>query len=278
MIICALAAFAAFANLRADIVRDPYSGMEKRAHIENRGLPSTSPKSPSFDRKAESPAQNGNPATEEVAGKDVNSISPTTGIGQWLRDVAHGIARDTERAAIFLITWKISSDDYVEASARDPYLPSAGSANVRFGTNAPFDRTHNFGLAAYNRLLETRRAADEAANAEKSRRLAAAEAAKKVEQSESTPAPQPPAGKNETLSARAGEKAPAKEEINSLQNREINTEVLLHYFDTGKDKGDVKSDVTFVMPYQSTPPPLVMESKATYTETKNATEGSKSAK
>jgi len=273
IILCAMAAFAATADLCAEIVRKPYATGEKRARIEHVETADAEPAASAATTATAKPEKTVAQTKSESTGS-----SKLFGMKPLMRKAKGIFEAKARKTAEFIATLENRNLDFDIVSNRAPYLPRTGPANVRFGSNAPFDRSRNFGLAAYQKMLDDKRTAEEAARAEEARRLADLEAARKAAEAEHAVKPPQSTEKVAAASQKTVAEATPGDGVNSLQNKDINPEALFRFFDTGKNKSDVKEEVSFVMPYQIAPPPLVMESKASYTETNNAPEDAKPAK
>jgi hypothetical protein len=266
IIFCAIATFAALTNLDGDIVRHSYAAGNKRAQIENASADETVTTENAVAE--ESDKQTSERAIASSKGFSLGGMKPL------MRKTSAAISSETRKVARFIVSMQPRRLDFSKVSRRAPYLPTTGPVDVRFGSNADFDRSRNYGLAAYEKSIKDKSDAEAAAKVEQNRRLAELEASlRAVETSLSAHTPQ----NNEKLAASSGSsdaeaQKPEGKEVNSLQNKEINPEVLLRYFETDANPNRARGEISFVMPYQNSPQPLVMESKATYTETKKANE------
>jgi hypothetical protein len=222
-------------------------------------------------------------APEKTASATPDSASakrryePPRGNGKFVivpivRRTAVAAVEKTRKAAEYVATLESRKLDFDVIAKRTPYLPATGPVAIRFDAGAPFERSSSFGLAAYDKMLADKRSAAEAAQAAEARRRAEEEAARRASEAAKGPLPQPVAEPDHVTESKSTAQVASNYDDNSLRNRDIDAAALLQYFDTAKNKDDGRAQVSFVMPYQSAAPPLVMESKATYTETKEAPE------
>ena len=293
-LVCTLALVAGVQG--STIRRSAYATGDKRATLDMDETPSATPAAPVVPVKAPA-AKVVVPAPAVVAAQPVAAPVPASasgnssievpvdqvhgvfGIGQWLSDAAHRVGRDAVAVVTFMTTWSCRSGNFVAAARRDPYLPEVGVNPIRFGAGvSQFDRSGSIGLASYEYMLAQRKA----------RLQAEKEAQDKANGIVAAPAPVPApvvhmpevqhtADVSIEASSKNIDSQPAPEQQPVAQVTPINPDVLLRFFDNQKDaqknkdnRANVSVGVPFVMPYQSEPP-LVMDSRAKYEQTKDDT-------
>jgi hypothetical protein len=274
-LVCTLALVAGAQNV--SVQRSAYAAGEKRASVRA-DIPPVA-----VVAKVQSPA----PASQAPVAARPAAAAPSAGsggasymigIGPFVRHVAQSVEHGVVRTAMFFLTWRDPRGEYVIAASRDPYLPEIGAGPVRFGQGVRFDRSDCVGLMAFENMMAARRAlAQKAADAEAAQARAQADAARPRES-----LPVMASHTESTVATAGGVNAPSSDDARAepssvAQSAPVNPEVILRFFDTQKDKSDVKVAVPFVMPYQSEPP-LVMDSKAKYQQSDGGTGGSDSAK
>jgi hypothetical protein len=199
-------------------------------------------------------------------------------------------------------------------SSRVQYLPLLGSAPVRFGAAPEFDRVKIANLGDFEARMAAMAEAKEKAAREKAAReaeLASAAAAAESQSSagkRSSPAVQAEesvaqaakgdagnsgqapsvsasvvggslAQGNESISARSSVRTTPTGTASSgnVDYIPVNSEVVMKYFDGAESGPAVKVGVPFVMPYQSEQP-LIMDSRANYSQTDAGTQNGASSK
>lgn len=195
-------------------------------------------------------------------------------------------------------------------SSRVQYLPLLGSAPVRFGSLPDFDRTRIASLGDFEaRMAAIAEAKAKAAREKEAREaeLAAAAEAQKSAGKRVSPAVQAEASVTQTASvaeasgqnasasanvvggslAQGSENLSARSSVRTTPTGSassgnvdyipVNSEVVMKYFDGAESGAAVRVGVPFVMPYQSEQP-LIMDSRANYSQTDAGTQNDASSK
>lgn len=198
-------------------------------------------------------------------------------------------------------------------SSRVQYLPLLGAAPVRFGSLPEFDRVRIANLSDFETRMAEIAAAKEKAAQEKAAREAEAAAAQNAPGKTVSPAAQAEQSVAQVKRSDAGTSVtPEQNGQNSAsanviggtvtQNGEaisarntprsvvtgtassgnidyvpVNSEIVMKYFDGSEAGPSVKVGVPFVMPYQSEQP-LIMDSRANYSQTDAGTQNGASSK
>jgi ribonuclease E len=148
-----------------------------------------------------------------------------------------------------------------------PYLPHVGPPPLRLESAPKADRTRLVGLAAFNAMMEARRAAlaenaqQEAPDAQAPQPVAQ-RPADVPQQTAAAEAPQQPARPATTTTTTISQSSVAV--LSSGQDAAFDPALILPYFETRNGPQGRGTGVQFVLPHQQPQAPLVMQSRATY--------------